>query len=79
VDGYEQMQDAQLANIAADRAARLNCMLDVSETAGGYEAQFWRNDAALGRMVLRSAVAADRRSAVIALLRRDDLGHWESA
>jgi hypothetical protein len=33
--------------------------------AGGYEAQFARTHPALGRLVLRSAVAGDRRSAVL--------------
>lgn len=79
MDGYEQIQDPQLANIAADRAARLNAVLDVAETAGGYEAKVARSDPALGRLVLRSAVAADRRSALIALLRQDDRKTWQSA
>jgi protein involved in polysaccharide export with SLBB domain len=76
VDNYNELGDVGLAGVASHRAALLDCVLEVSETAGGFLAQFSRDDVA-GRVVVRSAEGADRRTAVVALLRLDDLERWE--
>ncbi len=73
MDEYDQLSDAELADVAQDRAALRDCEFALSGTTAGHLAAFERDDPVGGRVALLSAEAGDRRTAIISLLRADDL------
>jgi hypothetical protein len=74
-DRYNEMPEEELEDVARDRARIYECELVVEQRDEGWFAAFAQHEEAIGETVVRKAAegAGDRRSALVSLLRGDDL------